>query len=296
MPYKKEELKEKIQNIIQLPALPDHALEIINMIEDQNVTASALGKVVSKDQVLTAKVLKIANSPFYGFSKRISTIDFAIIVLGFDTLKEVVMSISLISSLNKKLAKGFNSVQFWNHSISCGVISRALARNYGYRVIGEVFIAGLLHDIGILIVNQYFYKEYKEIIKLIDDEKKTILQAEEAIFGVTHAEIGSWLAEKWNFPEQLVESIAYHHNPVNSYKFKEIVSIIHKADFLCQKYEIGNFSLEENIVVFTDSNGVSLYEDIDMSEDFIINFKQVILDEIEQSKKFFTIMGAISGD
>jgi putative nucleotidyltransferase with HDIG domain len=296
MSFNKEWLKEKIQNIIQLPALPDHAVEIINMVEDPNVTASALGKVVSKDQVLTAKVLKIANSPFYGFSKRIATIDFAIIVLGFDTLKEVVMSISFISSLNKKLTKGFNSIQFWNHSISCGVISRALARNYGYRVIGEVFIAGLLHDIGILIVNQYFNKQYKEIVKLINDEELTLIEAEKSIFDVTHAEIGSWLAEKWNFPEQLVESIAYHHNPSNSSNFKEIVSIIHKADFLCQKYKIGNFDLEENLVMFTDSDGELLYQDIDMSEEFIINFKQVILDEIEQSRNFFTIMGALSGN
>jgi len=295
MSFERENLKEKIQNIIQLPALPNHAIEIINMIDDPNITASALGSVVSKDQVLTAKVLKIANSPFYGFSKRIATIDFAIIVLGFDTLKEVVMSISLISSLNKKLAQEFNSIEFWNHSISCGVISRALARNYGYRVIGEVFIAGLLHDIGILIVNQYFYKEYKEIIKLINENNINILQAEEIVFGVTHAEIGSWLAEKWNFPDQLVESIAHHHNPNDSSEYKEIVSIIHKADFLCQKYKIGNFDLEETLL-YTDSNGLSLYQDIDMSEDFINIFKQVILDEIEQSKNFFTIMGALSGN
>ena len=295
MSFERENLKEKIQNIIQLPALPNHAIEIINMIDDPNITASALGSVVSKDQVLTAKVLKIANSPFYGFSKRIATIDFAIIVLGFDTLKEVVMSISLISSLNKKLAQEFNSIEFWNHSISCGVISRALARNYGYRVIGEVFIAGLLHDIGILIVNQYFYKEYKEIIKLINENNINILQAEEIVFGVTHAEIGSWLAEKWNFPDQLVESIAHHHNPNDSSEYKEIVSIVHKADFLCQKYKIGNFDLEETLL-YTDSNGLSLYQDIDMSEDFINIFKQVILDEIEQSKNFFTIMGALSGN
>ena len=93
----------------------------------------------------------------------------------------------------------------------------------------------------------------------------------------------------------MVESIAYHHNPSNSSKFKEIVSIIHKADFLCQKYKIGNFELEENLLS-ADSNGLPSYQDIDMSEDFIINFKQVILDEIEQSKNFFTIMGALSGN
>lgn len=286
MLMEKEFLKKKIQSIIQLPALPAIAIEIINMVEDPRTSASMLGRVISKDQVLTAKVLKIANSPFYGFSRKIATIDFAIIVLGFDTLKEVVMSVSLISSLSKKLTREFNSRQFWDHSIACGVIARALARNQGYRVIGEVFIAGLLHDIGILIINQYLFNEYKEIVKLIKQEKLSLEDAEMRVLGVTHGEIGSWLAEKWNFPGQLVDTIAYHHHPIQSEQYREIVSIIHMADVLCQKLDNGYFELEKDINLDTQGEGILNLQDFNLTEDFVNNYRQIFEEEIEKSRIF----------
>ena len=286
MLMEKELLKKKIQSIIQLPALPAIAIEIINMVEDPRTSASMLGRVISKDQVLTAKVLKIANSPFYGFSRKIATIDFAIIVLGFDTLKEVVMSVSLISSLSKKLTREFNSRQFWDHSIACGVIARALARNHGYRVIGEVFIAGLLHDIGILIINQYLFNEYKEIVKLIKQEKISLEDAEMRVLGVTHGEIGSWLAEKWNFPGQLVDTIAYHHHPIQSEQYREIVSIIHMADVLCQKLDNGYFELEKDINLDTQGEGMLNLQDFNLTEDFVNNYRQIFEEEIEKSRIF----------
>jgi HD-like signal output (HDOD) protein len=286
MLMEKELLKKKIQSIIQLPALPAIAIEIINMVEDPRTSASMLGRVISKDQVLTAKVLKIANSPFYGFSRKIATIDFAIIVLGFDTLKEVVMSVSLISSLSKKLTREFNSRQFWDHSIACGVIARALARNHGYRVIGEVFIAGLLHDIGILIINQYLFNEYKEIVKLIKQEKISLEDAEMRVLGVTHGEIGSWLAEKWNFPGQLVDTIAFHHHPIQSEQYREIVSIIHMADVLCQKLDNGYFELEKDINLDTQGEGMLNLQDFNLTEDFVNNYRQIFEEEIEKSRIF----------
>lgn len=286
MLMEKESLKRKIQSIIQLPALPAIAIEIIDMVENPKTSASALGRVVSKDQVLTAKVLKIANSPFYGFSRKIATIDFAIIVLGFDTLKEVVMSVSLISSLNKKLTRDFNSRQFWDHSIACGVIARALARNHGYRVVGEVFIAGLLHDIGILIINQYFFNDYKEIVKLVKEENLSLEEAEIKVLGVTHGEIGSWLAEKWNFPGQLVDTIAHHHHPEQSELYKEIVSIIHMADILCQKLDGGFFELEKDITPDVEGDSMINFQNFNLTDDFIENYRQIFEEEIEKSRIF----------
>jgi len=206
--------------------------------------------------------------------------------LGFDTLKEVVMSVSLISSLSKKLTREFNSRQFWDHSIACGVIARALARNHGYRVIGEVFIAGLLHDIGILIINQYLFNEYKEIVKLIKQEKISLEDAEMRVLGVTHGEIGSWLAEKWNFPGQLVNTIAFHHHPIQSEQYREIVSIIHMADVLCQKLDNGYFELEKDINLDTQGEGMLNLQDFNLTEDFVNNYRQIFEEEIEKSRIF----------
>ncbi len=127
-----EQIRERVKTIIQLPALPAVAMEVVELVDNPKTSASKLGRVISSDQALTAKVLKIANSPFYGFPRKISTIDFAIIVLGFDALKEIVISISLVSSLQKKSDTYFNAKAFWDHSIATGVIGRKLAHDLGY--------------------------------------------------------------------------------------------------------------------------------------------------------------------
>ncbi|MGA9121585.1 MAG: HDOD domain-containing protein [Bacteroidota bacterium] len=225
-----EQIKERIQTIIQLPALPTVAMEVVEMVDNPKTSASRLGKVISTDQGLTAKVLKIANSPFYGFPRRISTIDFAIIVLGYDALKEIVISISLVSSLQKKSDQYFDAKGFWDHSIASGVLARRLARDLDYRISGEVFVGGLLHDMGISVLHRYFKTEFKRIVDIARETDLTFLEAEESVLGVTHAEIGGWLAARWNLPDHLVEAIACHHTPGKAQKNPDLVALIHLAD------------------------------------------------------------------
>ncbi len=225
-----EHIRERVQTIIQLPALPTVAMEVVEMVDNPKTSASRLGKVISTDQALTAKVLKIANSPFYGFPRKISTIDFAIIVLGYDALKEIVISISLVSSLQKKSDQFFDAKGFWDHSIAAGVLARRLARDLNYRVSGEVFVGGLLHDMGLSVLHRYFRPEFKRIVEIARETDLTFLEAEESVLGVTHAEIGGWLAERWNLPDHLVEAVACHHAPAKATKNPDLVAIIHMAD------------------------------------------------------------------
>jgi HD-like signal output (HDOD) protein len=223
-------IRDKVKTIINLPALPSIAMEIVEMVDNPRTSASQLGRVISSDQALTAKVLKIANSPFYGFPKKISTIDFAIIVLGFDALKEIVISLSLVSSLQKKSDAYFDSKIFWDHAISTGVIARKIARDLGYRVSGEVFVGGLLHDVGVSVIHRYFNGEFRRIVGIARESDLTFAEAEESVLGVTHAEIGSWLAERWNLPDHLAEAILCHNTPSKAEMNPELVSIIHCAD------------------------------------------------------------------
>jgi putative nucleotidyltransferase with HDIG domain len=224
------QIRERVKSIIQLPALPTLALEVVEMIDNPKTSAQQLGRLISADQALTAKVLKISNSPFYGFPKKISTVDFAIIVLGFDALKEIVISIALVSSLQKKADHYFDTKSFWDHSISTGAIARRLARDIGYRVTGEVFVAGLLHDMGISVLNKYFMSDFHRIIDIVRDSELSFREAEESVIGVSHSEIGSWLAERWNLPDHLVESVMCHHEPAKAKINPQLVSIIHCAD------------------------------------------------------------------
>lgn len=225
-------IKEKVQSIAQLPALPAVASKVIQMVDNPRTSTSSLGKLIATDQALTAKVLKIANSPFYGFPKKISTIDFAIIVLGYDALKEIVISTSLVSSLEQTSDSYFDSKAFWDHAIATGIFARRLARDLGYRISGEVFVGGLLHDMGISILNRHFREEYQRIVGIVRETDLTFIEAEESVLGVTHAEVGSWLAERWNLPDQLVEAVALHHAPANAAQNPDLVALIHCADVM----------------------------------------------------------------
>ena len=281
-----EQIKERVQTIIQLPALPTVAMEIVEMVDNPKTSASKLGKLISTDQALTAKVLKIANSPFYGFPRKISTIDFAIIVLGYDALKEIVISISLVSSLQKRSEGAFDAKTFWDHAITTGVLARRLARDLGYRVSGEVFVGGLLHDMGISILHRYFKNEYKRIAEILVDTDLTGLEAEESVLGVTHAEVGAWLAERWNLPGHLVEAIRLHHAPEGAEVNKPLVALIHCADVIANRMNASAIDYEKGITFDRHALAFLHLDNEQALQDRIEAYAQLVKADIEQATRF----------
>ncbi len=281
-------IKDKVQTIIQLPALPEIAREVVEMVENPKTSAAKLGRVISTDQGLTTKVLKIANSAFYGFPKKIATVDFAIIVLGFDALREIVISISLVSALQKKNESSFDTQAYWDHSIYSGVIARRLARDLGYRVSGEVFVGGLLHDMGISVLHQHFAKEYKVIAGTVAEGRMTWLEAEQSLLGVTHAEIGGWLAERWNFPPSLVEAIKTHHRPLEAQENPDLVSIIHCADVLANRLVESPMTFDAGIDFIPEVLSRLSLDDPGMLQDYITSYGKIIQDDIQQFSNMFT--------
>lgn len=247
-------IKQKIQSILQLVPFPAVAMEVIRLVDNPKTSASKLGEVISQDQALAAKVLRVANSPFYGFPKQISTINFAIVVLGFETLKEIVLSVSLTSSLASKLDGSFELEKFWRHSLLVGITTKHLAKDFGYRVSGEAFTAGLLHDIGILVIAQYFNKEFQQIAQLGKRREFPFDQIERRFLdNSTHYEIGSWLAERWNFPDQLVEAIAFHHQPHLAPKNPILPALIYLAEYICFRSGILNIEYGDHDESFNEN-------------------------------------------
>lgn len=245
-------LKNQVQNIINLPPLPNITMEIIGMIDNPNINVQTLSKAIAKDQVITTKVLKVANSPFFSYPRVISTVDFAITILGFETVKEIVLSASYIGHFKNYKNDQFNTESFWLHLISSSVISREIAKAIKYPLVGEAFIAGLIHDIGFFIMSQFFQKEFSQFLEIYATEEKNIIQIENEIFGSTHAEIGSWLLEKWNFPPQLVEAVKHHHSPENATINPKLTTIIYYTEYFSQNLKIGNFQLEDKIITNFD--------------------------------------------
>lgn len=241
------QIRERVKKIIQLPALSSVTIEIAQLLENPRTSAAQLGNVIATDQSLTAKVLKISNSPFYGFPKKISTIEFAIIILGFETLREIVMSVAMVNALQQESDEYFDAKIYWDHSISSAVIARRLARDVGYRISGEVFVAGLLHDMGISVLHKYFSDEFRTIIDLVKESDISYLEAEEKILGVTHAEIGGWLAERWNLPDTLVDAIKYHHKPMKSERNPGMTVLIHCADIFASNLGEGGIVFDGRV-------------------------------------------------
>ncbi len=285
-----EQIQERVKTIIQLPALPTLALEVVEMVDNPKTSAQQLGKLISADSALTGKVLKIANSPFYGFPKKISTVDFAIIVLGFDALKEIVISIALVSTLQRKTDTFFNTKLFWDHSISTGVIARRLARDIGYRVTGEVFVAGLIHDMGISVLNKYFSPEFHRIIGIARESDLSFNDAEESVLTATHAEIGGWLGERWNLPDHLVEAITCHHQPSKAVINPQLVAIIHCADVFANQISAEKLDYDKGLEF--DETALDLLNLHD--ENLLLQFKNQYSEAIQNDLKEASILSHLA--
>ena len=207
------EVRRRLESLSQLPTIPVVIADVLRAVENTDLSAAALATLIERDQTLTARVLAVANSPFYGFSRRISTIDLAVVVLGLNSLKEILMSLVIQRFFHKVRRDIFDTNAFWKYSVFSGACCRVLARRLGYRLVGEAFVAGLMHDIGILIIVEFFSKEFLNIRNIQYSSGYSLLDSERIILHSTHCDIGAWLAEKWNLPTQLCDAIRFHHTP-----------------------------------------------------------------------------------
>ena len=254
--------------------MPVVMVEVSKLLSNPLTSAADLGKVINKDQGLVAKILAVANSPLYGIPRRVSTIEFAIVILGFDHIKNIVMALSMIEAFKRDDGKNWDNASYWVHSLMTASAAKRIADELRYQRTGEVFTAGLLHDLGITIIQRYFNSEFNAICGLVDSQEMRHLKAEEQILGLTHQEIGQLLANRWNLPESLGETIAYHHFPSALEDNKVLASIVHLADYMTQRLGIGcfywddNIQLDENIIdILKFGNESNLNRFIDSHEE-----------------------------
>jgi HD-like signal output (HDOD) protein len=207
-----ESIRKKLDSIRQLPSVPHILSEVLSAVDNLELSAKALATLIERDQSLTARVLTVANSPYYGFSRRVSTVDLAIVVMGMNSIKEIVLSLLLKRFLKSIRQDLFNIGDFWNYSVFCGSTSKLLAKKLDYRVTGEAFVGGLMHDIGYLILVEYLPKEFSTIKDIQAHKNCSLYDAEMQVLEATHCDLGGWLADKWNLPAQLCNVIKNHHN------------------------------------------------------------------------------------
>jgi putative nucleotidyltransferase with HDIG domain len=222
----------------KLNSMPTVVGEIMNLTNDSRTSIARLSSILLKDPSLMRGILRKANSPYYGFSKRINTLDFAIVLLGFDVLKETVSSLLVNNALRKMVNVLFEYEETWNHSLTCGIIAGYVAERSKQCDPNKAFVAGLLHDIGYVMLHQFVNDDVNAVRH---SKNGRLLATVESASGVSHGEAGFWTANKWELPPEIAEAIRYHHTPLQAVIDPSLTATVHIADVLCSHIEIGNF-------------------------------------------------------
>ena len=243
---KKAELIDTLNQIENLPTLPVVAQQILKLIASQNSSMSQVAYIITRDQAIAARVIRLTNSAFYGLRSKITSIQHAIVILGLNTVKNLVLGVSVVKTFEDSArASVFDREQFWLHTFSTAMGAKLMAKHLQRPSDEDYFLAGLLHDIGILAIDQFLHHEFVEILQSSLKEGTDFLTCEQDILGMSHGGVGGFIAEKWNFPDFLIHTIKYHHTPVSFPSEVEAscdyISVVHVADAMSRKTGVGKF-------------------------------------------------------
>jgi len=228
-----DQIEQKLNSI---PSLSAVVTEVIGNLNSKTVDFVALEQSIAQDPVITARLLAVANSSFYGLSGKVLGIKDACLVLGVNTIRSIVIAIGVIQHLERNEGGVLSHKAFWRHSIGVGTAAKMLAKNVGLDA--EVaFTVGVLHDIGVLVLDSHFSDEYAAVLRYCDENNCQRYEAEEKILGFEHSLIGAGLAEKWKLPKVIVSNIANHHISPLALPLP-IVDLISIADVICKNIEI----------------------------------------------------------
>jgi HD-like signal output (HDOD) protein len=235
------DLKRFIAKVEDLPTLPRTLLRITEFINDPRASAKDLARIITDDQVLTARLLKLVNSSFYGFPQRIATVTDAILLIGFDAIRSLLLTTSVFDLFPARTVRSRRDQELlWDHSLGCAVGAKVIAGAVRHQKIEELFVAGLLHDIGKIVEMTLRPGDFAQITARVAERRQLISVAEMEVLGCTHADIGRLLAERWNLPVKLVSVIAWHHTPMAAGAFAAESSIVHLADILARALQLGS--------------------------------------------------------
>ncbi len=233
-----DSLRLYVEKITNLPSLPAIAHEIIALADDDLISINKLELIIENDPAISAKILSVANSVFYGFHTPVKTLHNAIMRIGFNSVKNIALGISIMTVLNDKNHLGAHDYErVFNHSVAVGFIARLLSKRLKCNIMDEIVISGILHDIGLLVLSRYFPERYTDVIDSFK-QGDTLSDAEKAAFGFSHTDIGSWLAGKWSLPDTVSDTILFHHSPSQAGKNQIHIATVHIADYIVDGHVI----------------------------------------------------------
>jgi putative nucleotidyltransferase with HDIG domain len=249
-----QDIKDKIRlKIKDMPTLPMIATRILEVTGDPESSVRDLQEIIKMDQVVSARIMKAVNSAFFGFPRRIDTLSQAIVILGFNNVRSLALSVSISGAFAKEQSgSGFPHGKLWQHAVGVAFMAQALARSLGWRKTEHFFMAGLLHDIGFIPMDQAFPGDLQAAFALSRKEEMPLYLAEKEKLGFTHADVGHYIAEAWLLPPTIAEPIALHHAPPERLDNPEVTYAVHAADILCKLRNFGGYGDNQ----FVDAAGI----------------------------------------
>jgi len=279
-----QELEQIIMNAGDLPTIPVVATKVLQLIEDEATTADDLSRAVSADPAVTARVIKISNSSFYGCQRQIQTLPHAIMMLGYNTLRSVVVAAAV-----KQVYKpyGLTEKMLWEHSFGAGLAARIIASSMRQVNGEEAFLGGLFHDIGKIIMNFMDNQKFQAVMQKCYNDGTSFQQAEQLFYSYTHAEVGAMVIKKWNFPEMLMKTVLQHHaesfaDDEDPYQMN-LSCIVALANLFCHKLGLGVREPETEL----DLVGSFPAQHLKMDEERIVELYNQFEEAYNKDKGFF---------
>jgi HD-like signal output (HDOD) protein len=236
----RNKIEEYLPRIKELPTLPTVLVRILHIAADPDGTALELGRLIASDQSLAASLLRLVNSPFYGFYRKIDSITQAIVLVGFFEVRRLALTATAFRTLRSSSTR-FDHVQLWRHSLATAMAAECCAHAVNQPGHG-CFESGLLHDLGKVALDLLCPKDYDRVLQYAYKEQTTLLAAEQTLLGIDHAEVGGLLGEHWNLPASVTEAIRCHHDPEKAHEFPHLAAITALANAITYKVNLGETS------------------------------------------------------
>lgn len=243
----RDRIVETIRGLDKLPTLPVVVALLNKEIANPNATAQSVAKIVEDDPPIMARVLKLVNSPLYApvFSQRKDiTIQAAVVRLGMKALRDLVITTSVLTSFPPKGSVAFDRNEFWKHSINCGLVAETVSKFASTEIPceeTEMLLSGLCHDIGKVVLDQYFHDEFQGVLEAAKQDHKLLWEEEARLLGIEHGEVGELLAARWKLPEPIRMAVAYHHRPeaLPNKDYEPLLHLVVLSDYICNHQGLG---------------------------------------------------------
>jgi putative nucleotidyltransferase with HDIG domain len=264
----------KVAEVVgDLPAMPHIASQVLDLLSDDDSNPREINRLITKDQALTARVLKVANSPFYGASRSISTLNDAIVFMGFDSVRSLITT-AVLKGIYSKV--GLAEKLLWEHSVGCGLAARKIADAIRYRRKEEAYLAGLMHDVGKTALFLHAPEAMGIIMEDVYNEGTDFFDLEQRMFGFTHALVGGAIANKWRFAANIEEAIADHHRPESAGSSAQLTQIVNAANAICYKLSVGPTRKPD-----LDLDRVKCFKALGLSSDQIEQILSEVMDTLQ---------------